>query len=600
MIAVLKPNDLVAGRYSVVRLLASGGMGAVYLVDDTRLIGKQWALKVLNFAHLPPGEQTEVKRLFESEARVLSRLRHPGIPVVIDYLAHGSEFILVMDFVPGKTLKALLEERLANGRPFSSDEVATIGRQLGTILSYLHGQTPPVLYRDMKPENVIVCDDGALVLIDFGLAGLMRQAQPGPQTQGVTICMGTPGYAAPEQYTLNRPTDVRTDVYGLGATLHHLLTGRDSSPFMHTDVRKVRLDVPNWLAAVIGKALAGDPDDRFQTVQELSRALSGDTTITHRLSQDPELRQLLQQALGDAQFYSQNSSVGKRPDVMRKLGLVEGYLNRDLTADVAGLLREIVDEVADMTASSLFMTVKLLVARFQELEGRLDLALVNYQVALSSDPSQTALYQAVARVKQKLALRVPRWRRILRWPLPILTAVGGWVGRHWGGWSAVHAILLGNHWLLFDFAILLGFAVGFWPFRGVSSVWQDPGVVQTGAVIWLGPLVLRALIATLVSVPGRFPSYLCLPSAYFMIVVLFQFCHPFAPPSSTVVWGDRSTAVARWAGLDLLDNSEPVLSLAERRRLIQRAVNRFTGAIKTDAAHKGMVEGLSTTPAASP
>lgn len=264
----LPPDAQLDGRYVIDTLLGQGGMGAVYKVVDTRISGRVCAIKEMSVLSLPAHEQAQAVQGFRQEAQFLAKLKHPNLPQVHDYFSESStgRHYLVMDYVAGATLEEKLQQ---NGRPFSEDQVRTWAIQLCDVLTYLHRQTPPVIFRDLKPDNIMVDKQGQLKLIDFGIARFFKPAQS-KDTQAI----GTPGYASPEQHGKGQ-TDARSDVYGLGVTLWRLLTMHDpaNNPFHLPSVRSYNSAVSTDLEVVIQRTMQLRPEDRFQTTQELRTAL---------------------------------------------------------------------------------------------------------------------------------------------------------------------------------------------------------------------------------------------------------------------------------------------------------------------------------------
>lgn len=251
-------GELLADRYLLQELLGSGGMCDVYLATDRRL-PQRWAVKKLS----GQGRQTASGSL-QAEARILSPLNHPYLPRTVDFLSHqGSEY-LVMDYCPGETLAEVLKA----GR-LSLEEALLLADKLCDVLGYLHSRRPPVIFRDLKPENIILTEDGGLKLIDFGIARLLRQT-----ANKDTQALGTPGYAAPEQYGRGQ-SDARTDIYGLGATLHHALSGQhpSESPFTFPPLCSLCAELPLAVERVVDKAVSLRPEDRYQEISELREAL---------------------------------------------------------------------------------------------------------------------------------------------------------------------------------------------------------------------------------------------------------------------------------------------------------------------------------------
>ncbi len=211
----------MAGRYRLDRQLGEGACGKVFLARDTKERGSEWAVKEVDYSGLPATEFKEARSAFQREAALLQQLRHPILPKVVDSFTHGACDYLVMERVEGPTLESMVAER---GEPLTEEQVLAVGVALADALNYLHVRTPPVLYRDMKPSNVMVSRDGSVKLIDFGIARSQN-----PQRAGDTTAYGTPGFAPPEQY--QGRSEPRSDVYALGVTLHRALTGYDPPQF---------------------------------------------------------------------------------------------------------------------------------------------------------------------------------------------------------------------------------------------------------------------------------------------------------------------------------------------------------------------------------
>lgn len=260
-------GDCLANRYTILRPLGKGGMGAVYLVEDARIAGRQWAIKEMSEQGIDPAEAQAALEAFQREAQLLAQLDHANLPKVIDFFSERSRHFLVMEFVPGKTLEKRLEEAAG---PLSEREVYGYAEQLCDVLNYLHCQRPPIIFRDLKPANIMIKPDGRLKLIDFGIA---RHFKPGQSKD--TQAMGTPGYAAPEQYGKGQ-SDARTDIYALGATLHHAITGRDpgQSPFNFPAVRSLNRTASPQLETAIMKAVQIDPNQRWPSIAALRVGLN--------------------------------------------------------------------------------------------------------------------------------------------------------------------------------------------------------------------------------------------------------------------------------------------------------------------------------------
>jgi outer membrane protein assembly factor BamB/tRNA A-37 threonylcarbamoyl transferase component Bud32 len=244
-------------------------MGAVYRARDLRFSSVEKIVAVKEMSNTAP--DARLRRIgiqnFEREANILASLSHPSIPKIFDYFTEGQRSYLIMEFVEGETLEDLLE---AHSQPFSQEEVADWGLQISDVLVYLHGHTPPVIFRDIKPGNLMLTPDGRVVVIDFGIAKVFEHGQRGTM-------IGTEGYSPPEQY--RGAAEPRGDLYALAATLHHLLTGRDprlEPPFTFHE-RPIRMFNPNIapeLEAVVMKALAYDVQERFASAAEMALALN--------------------------------------------------------------------------------------------------------------------------------------------------------------------------------------------------------------------------------------------------------------------------------------------------------------------------------------
>jgi hypothetical protein len=253
----LESGTLLAERYHIERFLAGGGMGRVYLAYDQRLANRRCAIKEIFDRFNNPDERTRAIEYFHREADTLSQLKHASIPSIFDRFGEGNCHYLVMDYIEGTNLE---DELAAQGGTLPESRVIEIARELCDVLSYLHSFRPAIIYRDMKPGNVILTPAGRAVLIDFGIARIFTP-------QGKATLIGTPGFAPPEQYT--GKVDERADLYGLAATLHYLLTGRDPEkqpPFSFPPVHELKPEASPFLAQAIDTALAYKPEDRQASV----------------------------------------------------------------------------------------------------------------------------------------------------------------------------------------------------------------------------------------------------------------------------------------------------------------------------------------------
>lgn len=249
-------------RYRVRRIIGRGGMSTVYEVDDLRLSGR-WALKELQVISDDPEEQKVIQAQFRKEAEILSQLTHPVLVKVVDYFIEDRREFLVEDYVEGRDLLSLFEEN----REFEEDEVISWAIQICDCLIYIHGKA--IVYRDLKPSNVLITEDGSVKLLDFGIA---RMYQAG-KTQD-TIIMGTPGFSPPEQYGKSQ-TDARSDIFSLGATMHFLLSRRDpgSNPFVFPPIRSLNSRISHRTEAILNRAVNTNPDERWGSAREFREAL---------------------------------------------------------------------------------------------------------------------------------------------------------------------------------------------------------------------------------------------------------------------------------------------------------------------------------------
>lgn len=266
--SLLKPGEILQGRYRIERVLGTGGMSTVYLALDLRFaqVRRLCAVKEMISHIADPRMRALAQQSFEREAALLATLSHPAIPKIFDYFIEGERSYLVMEYIPGRDLESLLQQ---TGGMLPVEEVVGWALQICDVLHYLHSHNPPIIFRDLKPSNIMVDAQGRVFLVDFGIAKLFQGSQRG------TI-VGTEGYSPPEQY--RGVADPRTDIYALGATLHHLLTRQDprlEPPFSFHErpIRRANPAVPEALAQVIMRALEYDPDRRFQSALEMKQAL---------------------------------------------------------------------------------------------------------------------------------------------------------------------------------------------------------------------------------------------------------------------------------------------------------------------------------------
>ena len=260
---MLHIGSLVDGKYKILNKVGQGGMSVVYLAMNEKA-NKQWAVKEVRKDGVLDFEA--VKQGLVAETDILKRLDHPYLPSIIDVIDTDESFIIIMDYIQGNSLNKALDEFGAQPQ----DEVIKWAKQLCDVLGYLHTRTPPIIYRDMKPANVMLKPDGNISLIDFGTAREYKE-----KNLADTTCLGTVGYAAPEQFGGMGQTDARTDIYCLGATLYHLVTGKNpcEPPYEIRPIREINPNLSSGLERIILKCTQRDPNDRYQSAAELMYAL---------------------------------------------------------------------------------------------------------------------------------------------------------------------------------------------------------------------------------------------------------------------------------------------------------------------------------------
>jgi hypothetical protein len=259
---------LFAQRYRILDKAGEGGFGVTYKAED--LDHHRWlvAIKQINLSQLSPREMIEATDSFNREVGYLSRLKHDDIPRFYDYITDPGHWYVVMDYIAGETLEDKLKK--AHRGRFSTQQVFDIGIALCDVLGYLHAQRPPIVFRDVKPANIMQTKAGHIYLIDFGIA---RHYAPGQSRD--TAPLGSPAYAAPEQYGKAQST-IQTDIYGLGATLQTLLSGRDPLEIAvsgEKQGRKIKRRVPRKLRPLLEQMLERDASKRPQSMDEVKQSL---------------------------------------------------------------------------------------------------------------------------------------------------------------------------------------------------------------------------------------------------------------------------------------------------------------------------------------
>ena len=265
----LAPQSILHQRYLIVGHAGRGGMSAVYQAVDTQFGNHHVAIKEMSQGNLSADELAEATARFQQEANLLASLHHPNLPTIYDGFSEEGRSFLVMEYIDGKTLLQMLKD--SGGRPLSVAYVLDYAIQLCDVLMYLHSHNPPIIFRDLKPTNVMVKGNGHVVLIDFGIARFFKVGQAQD-----TVFLGSPGYAPPEQHGISQ-TNPRSDLYSLGATLHCCLTGRDpfhaADRFAFPPVHQMNPLVPVELDQLIQRMVSLDEQQRPNSALEVRQAL---------------------------------------------------------------------------------------------------------------------------------------------------------------------------------------------------------------------------------------------------------------------------------------------------------------------------------------
>jgi len=248
-------------RYRWLQMLGTGGMGVIYLAEDSAAGNSSCVVKQLNSKYADPEERSEAVRLFKREASLLKSLNHPGVVRFFDsYSTEDGKHYLVMDYVRGSSLESVINDFGA----FNDDDTVKVGIQICEVLEYLHDQEPPIIYRDLKPSNLMLTPEGQIVFIDFGIA---RTFMPKESATRVV----TAGYSPPEQY-FGKP-ETRSDLYALGATIGHLLTGVRPKPLTASQPSQHRADVHPNLDILVKQLTSHSPEDRPATARHVRHTL---------------------------------------------------------------------------------------------------------------------------------------------------------------------------------------------------------------------------------------------------------------------------------------------------------------------------------------
>lgn len=258
---MLAQGTLIDGKYKILSEIGRGGMSIVYLAINEKA-NKTWAIKEVR--RDGKNDYNMVRQNLITEIDTLKAIKHPKLPSIADIIEDDDSFIIVMDYIEGRSMDTILEEKGSQPEEY----VKEWAKQLCDVLGYLHSQSPPIIYRDMKPSNIMLRPDGDISIIDFGTA---KRYDINLQSNESTTCLGTPGYAAPEQYGGRGRTDERTDIYALGMTLYTLLTNIDPRRSVIADksIRKINPAFSRGLDKIIVKCTQDDANLRYQSCAEL-------------------------------------------------------------------------------------------------------------------------------------------------------------------------------------------------------------------------------------------------------------------------------------------------------------------------------------------
>jgi len=269
----LEPGTILKDKYEIKKLLSRSERGGVYLCYEAHL-EKNWAIKELHTDLIKGEEKRKALEQFKIEAKILANLNHSNIPKVIDYFEDSRKHYLVMDYIEGWTLKQVIE---SSSSFIAVRDLINWGIKICEILHFLHSQNPPIIFRDLKPSNVILDMYGELKLVDFGISKIFMPSKPTVQLAKV---VGSPGFCPPEQYGY-RKTDIRSDIYSLGALLYYGASKRipPESLYIHVGdetlipLQKLNKLIPTGLENIILKAMETKPEKRFQSAEEMKNAL---------------------------------------------------------------------------------------------------------------------------------------------------------------------------------------------------------------------------------------------------------------------------------------------------------------------------------------
>jgi len=341
-------GTVIEGKYEILKLIGKGGMSKVYLAMDNNL-NKQWAIKEIVREARDRNNEVIVQSAI-AEANMMKKLDHPCLPRIVDIINHDNVIYVVMDYIEGEPLSKILQQDGAQPQ----EVVLEWAESLCGVLEYLHSQNPPIIYRDMKPANVMLQPNGNIKLIDFGIAREYKE-----HNLEDTVALGTKGYAAPEQFGGRGQTDARTDIYCLGVTLYHLLTGHNpcDPPYKLYPLRELNPSLSAGLENIIIKCTQLNPADRYDSCAELLYALR----------------------------HLEESDEGYRKKQKRKIGLFFGMLATSAVFAVSGVVFNFLKNKTNNSNFDNFMIIaKTSVTDEEKVE--------NYEKAIEIKPNSIEPY----------------------------------------------------------------------------------------------------------------------------------------------------------------------------------------------------------------
>jgi len=262
---MLEKGKIIKDTYSIIKLLEKNSMGNVYLVERLE-DHKELVLKELIFYSQTDLAIETSREIFFGEAKFMEKFDHPGLPKMYGTFSQNEREYLVMDYIEGESL-----EKILNSSKIEEDQAILWAIELAGILDYLHNSFhAPIVYRDMKPSNIIITPEGKIKLVDFGIARYYN-----PEKDSDTFSYGTPGYGAPEQYKGKGQSTPQTDVFGLGVILFQMLTGYNPTlkPFKFPPMKKLNRSIPEELENIVTKAIQLTPPKRYTTISEFKGKL---------------------------------------------------------------------------------------------------------------------------------------------------------------------------------------------------------------------------------------------------------------------------------------------------------------------------------------